>query len=547
MRTLFRIYLLICIITAANAADNLNSKHQINIDLVKKHINTLGSDIFEGRAPGTTGGNLSAKYIADKLDNLKPKPIGNNNTYYQNIQMHGCTATEQSKLTVYTDSLDFDFEFGKDYLLYKTGEQTYNPRPLELVFVGYGISAPEYDYNDYYSIDIEGKIAVYLSGEPKSDNSKYFEGNTKSIYSYPETKHRIAISHGAAGTIMLPDINDFLTDEWSSYLNSFGFEDVTLAYSPTSGLSILMNPISGETLFENSEYTLQQVFELEKQNKLKSFPLKSKISFVGNFIQRDFISQNVIGMLEGSDPILKDSYLIISAHYDHLGIGPQMHGDTIYNGVLDNAIGVGAVLEIARILTKNNERPKRSIIFLFTTGEEKGLLGSTYYTDNPPVPLYKTIANLNIDGISFIDRVKSIVGIGAEYSELGDLIKNTAEANNLKLTTIPRDFMQEESFMMSDQAAFAKAGVPSVLVMDGTEYENIKSDEGMAILKNYSMHIYHTPYDDLSQKINYEAVRQSIDFFIDLIINIGNSIKEPEWLSGSPFINARLRSRAEKR
>jgi hypothetical protein len=530
-------------------ADDKNSanNYYVNIDLFKKYLFTLGNDIFEGRAPGTTGGNLSAKYLADKFDNLRLKPIGNNNTYYQNIQMHGCLPTEQSKLTVYADSLEFELEFGKDYLLYKTGEQTYSPRPLELVFVGYGINAPEYDYNDYHSVDVEGKIAVYLSGEPISNNPKYFEGNKKSIYSYPDIKHNIALAHGAAGTILIPDPYEFLTDEWNSYINSFGFEDVTLAYSATSSLSLLINPISSELLFNNCQFSLQSIFDMEKNNKLMSFPLNTKISFIGNFIQRDFIAQNVIGMLDGSDPILKDSYIVISAHYDHLGIGPAIGGDSIYNGVLDNAAGVSAVLEIARVLSQNKISPKRSIIFLLTTGEEKGLLGSTFYADNPIVPLYKTVACINIDGISFIDRVKSIVPIGAEYSSLSEIINKVAKENRLSISTIPREFMQEESFLMSDQAAFAKAGIPSVLIMDGTDYENISSDSGIAVLKNYSMHIYHTPFDDLNQKINYDAVKQSIQFFIQLIINIANSEVEPEWHSGTPYLNARLRAKAEKR
>ena len=548
MRIIFNITLLLFLLNTAYANDSTNIiENFINIELVKKHIFTLGNDIFEGRASGTTGANLSAKYLADKLDNLRLKPIGNNNTYYQNIQMHGCFPTEKSKLTVYTDTLDFDLEFGKDYLLYKTGEQTYNPRPLQMVFVGYGINAPEYDYNDYNSIDIDGKIAVFLSGEPSSDDPNYFEGTKNSKYFYPDIKQRMAIAQGAAGTIMISDPKDFLTEEWSSYLNSFGFEDVTLAYSPTSNLSVLINPISAELLFNDSGISLEKVFDLEKLHKLTSFPLRSKLSFIGNFIERDFISQNVIGMIEGSDSDLKDSYLIVSAHYDHLGIGPIVKGDSIYNGVLDNAIGVSAVLEIARLLSQYKINIKRSIIFLLTTGEEKGLLGSTFYTDNPSVPLYKTIADINIDGLAFIDRFKSIVPIGAEYSTLYDIIKQTASESNLNISKIPREFMQEESFLMSDQAAFATAGIPSVLIMDGIDYQNISSDSGIAILKNYSMHIYHTPFDDLSQQINYSAVKQSIGFFTKLIINTANSLTEPQWKSGTPYLNARLRTKAEKR
>jgi hypothetical protein len=519
------------------------------IDKIRKHLRYLSDDLFEGRAVGAIGGNLAEKYLADRLNDIGLIPFGGAGSFYQHIPMHGSKPLQESKLTIYADSLDYELEFGKDFLLYKTGEQTYNPGLLDLVFVGYGINAPEYDYDDFQNIDLEGKIAVFLSGEPISDDPKFFDGAKNTIHSYPETKHRAALAHGAAGSILVPDPKDFMSGAWNRYINSFAFEDVTLAYTVSGGLSLLLNPVSAETLFEGSEYPLSKIFKLEAEHKLKSFPLKSKLKFDGKFKQRDFVSSNVIGLLRGKDPALSDEYIIVSAHYDHLGIGPAaIDGDTIYNGVLDNAIGCAGLIELASMLGKSNIQLNRSIIFLLCTGEEKGLLGSAFYTDNPSAPLYKTTANINIDGLAFIDKFKSIVPIGADQSDLKNIVCEVANKINLQCKGIPPIFMDDESsFMMSDQASFANAGIPSVLIMDGIDYEKVDQTQGLKILENYSKYIYHSPKDDLTQTINYEATNRHLNYLYRLIVGLANTKQEINWTAPCPYYNARLRSKAEKK
>ena len=234
--------------------------------------------------------------------------------------------------------------------------------------MGYGIVAPEFDYNDYQSIDVEGKIVVYVDGEPGSDDEEYFNGLAPTVYSYSESKRRMAIARGAAGTIQI-SINQY--EDWEAIKKDFYFEDVTLAYSVSSNLRIILNSKSAHKLFTNSEYSYNDIELMVEQNTMKSFPLENKIKFKGIFKERDFISKNVIGLIKGSDPILTDSYLLLSAHYDHLGIGPIVNGDSIYNGAFDNAIGVSVLLELSKAFSELNIKPKRSIIFIATTGEEK--------------------------------------------------------------------------------------------------------------------------------------------------------------------------------
>jgi hypothetical protein len=512
-------------------------------EALQRHLQFLGSDLFEGRGTGAMGGNLAAKYLALEFDKLNLIPPGINQSYYQYIPMHGSIPLPASQLKITTKNDTTSLIIGTDYLLYKGGEQTFVPVPVPLVFVGYGIVAPEYDYNDYQAVDVNGKIVVMLEGEPNANDPGYFDGDKPTIYSYPDSKQRIAVSRGARGSIIIPAPYS----DWNTQQKYFSFEDVTLAYAVTGNLSVLINPAIADKLFEGSSYTYEEVYRMHLQNRISSFPLQAYISFNGDFRERDFVSPNIAAIVEGSDPELKSTYIIVSAHYDHLGIGPAIKGDSIYNGVFDNAIGTAALLEIAKEFASLKPAPKRSILFLLLTGEEKGLLGSTYYTDNPLVPLYKTAANINIDGIALFDKFKSVVGIGMEYSTLQDFLIKAAEDNNAGITTIPPQFQDFESFGKSDQVTFAMAGIPSILVTEGIDYLNISKEEGFKKFINYSEHIYHTPFDDLSQPMNFDAVVQHIKIIYDLCYRLAQSEIIPEWHQGVPFINARLRSQAEKK
>ena len=511
---------------------------------IEKHLQVLASDIFEGRGTGTTGGDLAAKYIALEYSKYGLKPVGNEPSYYQNIPMHGSFPLSSSELKIYLDSKETSLNLEKDYLIYKSGQQTFIPLPLQLVFVGYGIIAPEYDYNDYQSFDVEGKIVVFLEGEPESDNPDFFNGNIPTVYSYASSKQRIALSRGAAGSVLIPGSSNL---NWAKQVSDFAFEDVNLAYSASNNFSILLNPDIAEILFDESDNSFEQILQMKKEKKIISFPLNTELTFKGEYTQRDFLSQNVVGMIEGSDPELKESYLIVSAHYDHLGIGPAINGDSVYNGALDNAIGVSVLLQLAKSFSELNNPSKRSIIFIALTGEEKGLLGSTYYTDNPLVPLYKTVADINIDGVAMFRDFESVVGIGSEFSTLDTFLIQTASKLDLSVEDVPLEFNQFEAFNQSDQVSFALAGIPSILVLEGLKNKNKSREEVLKAFVDYILNRYHSPADDLNQEIDFTAAVQHAEILFDLILNIANSENTPEWKSGSPYINARLRSIAEKK
>jgi hypothetical protein len=490
------------------------------------------------------GGNLAAKYIAFEFAKYGLKPLTKDNTFYQNIPMHGSYPLKTSELKIFSGEEEITLQLEKDYLLYKSGQQTFTPVPLQIVFVGYGIVAPEFDYNDYQEIDVEGKIVVFLDGEPESDDPEFFNAEAPTVYNYPISKQRIALSRGAAGSILIPDIKNA---SWERYVNEFAFEDINLAYTASNNLSLIINPELLHLLFKNSRFSYHEILQMKDEHRLQSFELNSRLSFKGEYLQRDFLAQNIIAMVEGNDSEMKDSYLIISAHYDHLGIGPAVDGDSVYNGALDNAIGVAVLLELAKQFSENSTSIKRSIIFIALTGEEKGLLGSSYYTDNPLLPLYKTIANINIDGIAFFRDFQSVVGIGSEFSTLKDFLIEAATQISMHVEPIPPQFKSFEAFNQSDQLSFASAGVPSILVLEGTKNKHKSQEEVLISFIDYMVNRYHSPFDDLSQEIDYLAAAQHTQVLFDLAISLLNSKEFPEWKAGSPFINARLRSIAEKR
>ncbi len=524
---------------------NLSFAQNNLIEKIKTHLDYLGSDLFKGRGTGTTGGNLAAKYLAEEFSKSNLIPIINNGTFYQNIPLHAFKPATTSKIILYSNNSSDTLTINNDFVVFQVTEDFSSNRTLDAVFVGYGINAPEYDYNDYLSINVEGKVAVMLEGEPISDDISFFEGKKETIYSSLAVKLRLALSKGARGCIVVPNPLNNTPAYWNSLKQTYSFEHLSLAYSSNVNLGIIINFQKAALLFQNSKYSLNELLKLTKEHKIYNFPLAVKISISGSYKRRDFLAPNIIGKINGSDDKLQDKYILVSAHYDHLGVGEKIKGDSIYNGVYDNASGVAALLALTDFFSIY--KPKHSIIFLLTTGEEAGLLGSSYYAANPPVPLYKTIANINIDGMSSFDSVKGIIGIGAEYSTLLKILEQTALKNNVSVDRIPEIFYQSEAFKHSDQISFADAGIPSILISESINYKNLTYEEGLNKYIKYITEIYHTPFDDLTLPINFNAFIQHLNIIKDFISILDNNSEEPEWNEGVSYSIERLRTKAEKR
>jgi hypothetical protein len=508
---------------------------------LQTHVAYLASDLFEGRAPGTRGAQLAAKYIAGELSDLGVEPAADDGSFYQRVPMHAGKPLPSSALVVHNDAGDTTLALGEDYVLLRTGVETFVPEPKPLVFAGYGIAAPEFDYNDYQSIDVADKIVVLLEGDPPSDNPNYFNGANPSLYANPDAKRRLAMARGAAGTVFVPLPDEI--ESWDRVRDDFAFERVRLAYSAASHLSLALNPDAADLFFVGTGISLGDLAKMKRENRVRSFPLAASLSFAGEFLRRDFVDANVVGLLPGSDPDFADEYVLVSAHYDHLGVGPAVEGDSIYNGALDNAIGVAGVLELARALKR--DAPRRSILFVLTAGEEKGLLGATFYVDHPIRPLYKTVANVNVDGLATFGEPVNFVGLGGEYSTLGETLRRVASRLGKRVVETPPLFERNDAFARSDQIAFASAGVPAIITIDAPPFKGETRRESLEKIDRYMGEIYHTPFDDLDQPIDYDAAVVHLELVRSLILEIANADEAPEWREGAPFVHARLLSRAE--
>jgi hypothetical protein len=519
----------------------------VSANRLREHMTFLGSDELEGRGTGTEGGQEAARYISNYLGNLGLVPLGDNSTYFQDVQMRGSIPLEESRLTLIQGEESVSLRLTEDYLLYHMGAETFIPNPVPMVFAGYGIVAPEFDHNDYQNLDVRGKVVVFIAGEPESNDRGYFKGSELTVHSCPEAKHRVAISRGARGSILIPKFTPQGGRNWDYWVHEFAFEHVTLAYGTVGNLSVLVNPDSARILFKGAKHSFDEVFEMAQLGETSGFELKARVSFRGRFRQREFVSHNVVGLLPGKHGKLNDTFLLISAHYDHLGVGPEKRGDSVYNGVFDNASGVAAVMELARVWKQELEAPDRSVVFLFTTGEEKGLLGAYFYTEHPAVPLYRTIANINVDGLALFAEFDDVIGVGAELSGLEMFLQDTAAELGLTVSSLPSQFSGSKAFTRSDQAAFADSGIPSMLLLEGLGHRGSSKNQALLRVLNWSEKYYHSPFDDLNQPIDYLAAQQHCGVILLLSHKIANSPSPPEWKEGVPYVHARLQTKAERR
>jgi Zn-dependent M28 family amino/carboxypeptidase len=501
------------------------------------HMQYLGSDSLRGRAPGTAGGAAAAAYIAARLAAFGVEPAGSDGSWYQQVPMHGGTPLPGTRLRI---------EVGRSGSASRgTNEITLRLGEDYVVFVGYGIVAPEYDYDDYRAVEVREAVVAYLEGEPESSDPSFFAGDRRTVHAFAETKRREALARGVRGSILLHPPADAVA--WSDLQRDYGFEHRTLAYDISRNLTLVLNATAGASLFHGADHSLDEVGAMKAAGTVRSFPLATRLSFRGRFRERDFTAPNVAGVVRGSDPLLRDEWVLLSAHYDGLGVGPPVRGDSIYNGVVDNASGTAALLEIARAFAAEPSRLRRSVILLFTTGEESGLLGALYYCDHPLVPLHRTVADLNLDGLAFLDLFDDVVPVGSEEMDLGGLLGAVAVGQGLNVSRIPALFSLPDEFLRGDHYAFAVQGVPSFLVQEGISYRHLDPVDAAQRLLAWGRETYHSPFDDLSQPIRLEASCQHLALLAALAESLACTSEPPQWRPGSPFAGARLRARAEGR
>jgi Zn-dependent M28 family amino/carboxypeptidase len=493
-----------------------------------EHVKFLADDKLEGRETGSEGLRQAEAYVVDQLRKAGLRPAGTDG-YYQAVKF-------QSRQIIEKDSSATLIRNGKAEPLVLGDDTYFNTRvdlaptvEAPLVFVGYGLSIPEKNYDDFAGLDLKGKVAVLLTGSPKE-----IPGALASHYQSSRQRWQALQKAGAIGMIGIP--NPAAMDiPWSRISLNRAHPNMGLAgaqFDETAGeqLSLTFNPERAEKLFAGSGHTFAEIAELGKNRQpLPHFPLAASIKAVAKMEKTEVVSANVVAALPGSDPKLKNEYVALSAHVDHVGIGEAVDGDRIYNGAMDNASGASVLLDVAASLQRSKEKMKRSVLFVFVTGEEKGLLGSKYFTANPTVNLNSMIADINIDMFLPIIPLKVLTVYGLAESDLGERAREVALAQGIAVQPDPEPL--RNSFIRSDQYNFILHGIPSLIMSVGTEPDSPEQK----IFKDWLTQRYHAPADDLNQPVDLQAAAKYEEIVRSLLINVANDDGRPKWKQDSFF------------
>ena len=519
----------------------------LNEDAIRARIKFLSSDLLEGRGTGARGGELAASYIASQMEALGLTGAGANGSFFQPASLVGVKADPNTKLTVSGRNGKESFKFADDYVAF-TGAQTEEVDvDADMVFVGYGIDAPGQRWNDYKGTpaDYRGKILVMLVNDPPatSEEPNLFGGKTLTYYGRWTYKYEEGARRGAAGVILVH------TDQsagypWSVVRTSNGswrFDIARTAGDDTPFLKF-RSWATDETAGKIMKLAGQDLDDLRAKATSRDFQpvalnLKGKINLKSEVKRVE--APNVVGILPGSDTKLRDEYVVYSAHWDHFGIGaPDKTGDTIYNGALDNATGDACVLAIAEALSKlpAGQRPRRSSLFLFTTAEEQGLIGSEWYTRHPLVPLQKTAADVNLDSMNVLGRTNDFIPLGAERSSLKAVVEAVARERGMRVSPDARP--EQGSFYRSDHFPFAKVGVPSISLKEGNDYVGHTKEWGAEQFKAYNTAHYHQPSDEYSDSWDFRGMLQETEIAMAIGMRIANDPAMPRFNPNDEFAKA---------
>jgi hypothetical protein len=543
---------LICFVLSFNlSAQNSSDRAAVEVatrtirpEEIRAHIRFLSDSLLQGRAPGTPGYDIAARYVASELEGMGLHP-GAAGGWFQSVPLQkAVTDAAASSLVLSINGKEEKLADAKDYVLFtwfaspaaKRENKAESDVSAPVVFVGFGVTAPDQKYDDYAGVDVHGKLVLAVYGAPSA-----FPSTERAYYSDSTIKARNAVTHGAVGelSIMLPEDWKRYPWEWlvpqiqvgeMHWLDKSG---VSHDFFPELRGNALFSPHGEELLFSDAPKTLDQVLSTARASKPQAFnlPVSAHIHTVA--AQSLIQSPNIVAELKGSDPALRDQYLVYTAHVDHLGICPAVQGDNVCHGALDNASGTSTLLEIARAYASLPQPPRRSVLFVFVTGEEMGLLGSDYFAHFPAVPLKSIIANVNIDGApgSYFP-MKDVVALGAEHSSLGNEVSSAAKVMGYDVS--PDPMPEEVAFIRSDQYSFVLQGVPAVDVEDGVKSTDPKIN-GLEVIKKWLVTRYHTPLDNMEQPIDFDSMAKGavMNFFVGY--QVAQHDGPPDWNKGDFF------------
>jgi Zn-dependent M28 family amino/carboxypeptidase len=526
-----------------NRATEMNAP-PIEAGSLLNHIKVLAADEFEGRAPGSKGEDLTVAYLTDQFKKIGLQPGNADGTYVQKVPLVGITPDGTVALTFKRGSRQTTLKYPDDFVAWtKRVVEKVGLSDSELVFVGYGVVAPEFNWDDYKGLDVKGKTLVMLVNDPPVPDPanpneldpKMFGGKAMTYYGRWTYKFEIAAEKGAAGAFVIHETGP-AGYPYEVVKGNTGekFDLVT----PDKNMS--RSAIEGWMTLEQAKALLamsgQDFDALKKQAATRDFKpvsLGTTASITLKNTLRTVDSQNVLAKLEGSDAVLKNEYVIYTAHWDHLGRGEAVKGDDIYNGAVDNGTGTAALIEIGRAFQGLPTHPKRSILFLAVTAEEQGLLGSQFYSVAPIYPLNKTLAVINMDGLNVHGRTKDLTIIGLGNSDLDDYARDAAATQSRELR--PDQEPEKGFYYRSDHFNFAKQGVPALNTDSGIEFIGKSPEYSKQVRDNWTANIYHTPQDDVKADWDLSGLVEDAQLFWLIGYRVAQADRYPEWKPGTEF------------
>jgi Zn-dependent M28 family amino/carboxypeptidase len=509
---------------------------------IRAHVKFLASDLMEGRAVGTRGGDLASEYLATQLALIGAKPAGENGTWFQRVPLVGVEPQPTSTLRFSGQGKTFNFRWLEEFVGYTLSQKESSTLKADVVFAGHGITAPEYNWDDYRGVDVRGKVVIVFTGEPPSEDPGFFTGKALTYYGRWSYKYEEAARRGAVGCIIV-HTSPTASYGWDVVRNSWGREDMQVKLDPGAhalNFAGWVTQESGDKLFATIGKTSEEMMGAADSREFRTvrLPLQAEGKFPAKV--RMVESRNVVGIIAGSDPRKKDEAVAFSAHYDHLGIGGAVNGDAIYNGAVDNASGCAMLLEIARAWQGLGHKPRRSALFLFVTAEENGLRGSQYYAEHPTIPPGKIALNLNLDALHPFGRTLDTVVSGAERTTYWPIVQNTAQRFRFMIQPDPRP--EAGSYYRSDHFSFAKVGVPAFSVKNGTHYAGKDAEYGKKIREEYTAKSYHQPSDEYHENWDLSGMEEMAKFTFTIGLTASNMEQVGTWKKGDEFLGAREKS-----
>ena len=529
---------------APSAPAPVEGMAKIDQNAILERIKVLASDEFEGRKPGTKGEDLTVKYLVDESKKLGLKPGNPDGTYIQKVPLVGMQSAEAQPFTVTRDGQKETFKWGDDVVPWtKRVTDATSINNSDMVFVGYGVTAPEYQWDDFKNLDVKGKTIVVLINDPQVTvagdasklDDKLFNGKAMTYYGRWTYKFEEGARRGAAGIIIVHEtgpagypfgvVQGNLSEKFDVVTKNKNMDRAAIEAWVTLDVAKKLFTMAGQNFDDLKKKALTKDFQ--------PVPLGLKASLGVKNTIRTIDSQNVVAKVEGSDPKLRDEYVVYSSHWDHLGICGDVKGDKICNGALDNASGTASLLEIANGFMHVDPKPKRSILFLWVTAEEQGLLGSLYYATNPLYPLDKTVANINIDGVNQWGKTKDVTVVGMGASDLDDVLRDAAQAQGRTLTPDPES--EKGFYYRSDHFNVAKVGVPALYTDTGETFEGKDAAFSKSKRDEYTNNDYHKPSDQIKSDWDLSGAAQDAELMMLVGYRVANADKMPEWKAGNEF------------